>query len=151
MRRYVDWAVVGIVLATVAWAVVHLYSVLTHPWDEPQSAWLIWPLVVMLCACAPFAIRTACGESGRRLAAEGPGLGHPQRLRFTLGTAAMIGAVWGTGLLATALIGPPAVAMILGERRPMALFVAGLLPALILVGGFVGLLGLQIPLGPVWH
>ncbi len=151
VRRYVDWAAVGIVLAAVVWAVGHLYSVLAHPWDDPQSAWLIWPLVVMLCVCAPFAIRTAFGESGRRLAAEGAGLGDPQKLRFTLGIAAMVGAVWGAGLLATALIGPPAVAVVLGERRPMALLVAGLLPALILVGGFVGLLGLQIPLGPMWH
>jgi len=148
--RRIDPTVVGITLAAVVWTVVHLWSVLAHPWDEPQSAWMIWPLAVGLCICAPFVLYTAWGAPGVKLSPDGPGLNDPTRLRFVISTAAMVAGIWAIGLVATAVIGPPAMAFALGERRAVPLAVTATLPAAILLGLFVWALSVRLPLLPGW-
>jgi hypothetical protein len=149
-KRQIDLTVTAITVVAVLWAVWHIWSVLANPWDEPQSAWMIWPLVIGLCISAPFVLYTATGARGAKLAPDSPGLGDPGRLRFVLCAGAMVAGIWLIGLLAAAIVGPPAMAFVMGERNPGRIVLTATLPVVILMGLFVWALGVRQPLGPGW-
>lgn len=149
-KRRIDLTVTAITVVAVIWAVAHLWSVLAHPWDEPQSAWMIWPLVIGLCLAAPFVLYTAAGARGTRLRPDDPGLGDPARMKFVLLAGAMVAGIWLIGLAATAIVGPPALAFGMGERGWGRLALTATLPVAILLGLFVWALGVRLPLSPGW-
>lgn len=149
-NRRINLTVAAITAVTVIWAVAHLWSVLAHPWDEPQSAWMIWPLVIGLCITAPFVLYTAAGAQGAKLLPDDPGLGDPVRLKFVLGAFMTVAGIWLIGLAAAAILGPPAMAFAMGERSWGRLSLTAILPVAILLGLFVWALGVRLPLAPGW-
>lgn len=148
-RRY-DWSIAAIVAAALGWAGWHLWSVRSHPWDEPQSAWLVIPLFWAMVAAAPFVLLTGRESARATLEPEDEGLANPRRLTFAVGILATAAAIWGLGLLAASAVVPPALAFALGERSPLNLLLAAVIPTGLLVGGFIMVLGVRLPLGPLW-
>ena len=148
--RRINLTVTAITVVAALWAASHLWSVLTHPWDEAQSAWMIWPLAIGLWITAPFVLFTATGARGAALTPEDPGLADPHRLRFVLCAGLLVAGIWVIGLVAIAIIGPPAMAFAMGERGPGRLALTATLPVAILLGLFVWALGVRLPLGLGW-
>lgn len=149
-RRAIELGSASIVLASLTWGAVHLVSVRSHPWDDPQSAWLIWPLFIALVVCAPFVLWSARGQTGAELVEDSPGLADPAQVRFVLGVAAMIASAWAFGFALVAAIGPPALAFWQGEQKLAILALLAVLPLAIVVLGFVWALSIDVPLLPLW-
>lgn len=147
--RSVDWVTVAVTLIGVAWAAWYVWSTRASPYDEPEAAWLITPLLIALGLTALFVLWSALGPWPERLRIEaGESLRPVARSRFVLSLPILAGLIWAGGFVIATSLYIPAMMLALGERRPLIIFTLTLsLLALIFVGFSWGL-GVSLPLWP---
>ncbi len=147
--RSVDWVTVVVTLIGVVWAVWYVWSTRANPYDEPEAAWLITPLLIALAAAAPFVLWSAVGPWPARLRLDPKESLRPSaRISFVISLPILAGMIWAGGFVPATLIYVPAMMRVLGERRFGVIIasVVGLLLFILL--GFSWGLGVPLPLWP---
>lgn len=139
MKREIDWVTIAIALGGLAWGTWYVLSTRLNPYDEPQAAWLITPILVAAWIAAPFVIRSAIGPLPERLRIDPrESLAHPARWRFVVGLPLLAAGVPLVGFVPVTVLYAPVLFWVLGERR-----------AIVIVGGTAALVGI-IQLGFAW-
>ena len=144
-----DWPVVGIVVVALAWAAAYVVATVTNPYDEPEAATLIRPLLIAAAALAPVVVWGATGRRAARFAPDEPeGLRSPARLTLLGSLAAFALLAYLGGFVVAIIVYLGVMLPLLGMRRPLVvtLVIAGFVA--VAWGGFAGLLGVRLPLWP---
>ena len=148
--RGTDWPALAVTAGGLAWATGYVLAALSNPYDEPEAAWLITPLLIGLWLVAPFVAWSAARPLRARLAVDpATALGaHRNRVAFVVGLPLLAGAIWAFGFVPAVLLWVPALLLAMGERRVAVHvgIVATLVAAIVL--GFVWGLRVNLPLWP---
>lgn len=132
------------------WATHYVWSTSSNPYDEPEAAWLIRPLLIALWIVGPFVIWSAKLPLPEKLVPDpAESLALPSRRVFLAGLALFAAGIWLLGFVAAIAIYTPLMCRALGERRLSALICATVLLLAILWGGFHYGLDIRLPLWPV--
>lgn len=151
VHRSVQWPVIGVVIASLAWATAYVMLASLNPRDEPESLYLIRPLLVALWIVAPFALWSAVGSRPQRLTVDPEtSLSEPNRLILLASLPAFFALIILVGLPAACVVFVTASAWAYGESNPLILAALALGTLAIILGGFIAGLGVAIPLTPFW-
>lgn len=151
-QKSVVWTVILVALGATSWAAWYVISTVRNPFDGPEAAYLIRPLLIALILLLPLVIWSAIGKRGVALAPpEHSSLWRqPKQIAFIVGLPLLGLSIWGLGFILSAVLYVPVMTWLLGERR--LLIIGGLTIGLvaIMVVGFQWGLSVRLPLWPGW-
>ena len=149
MLRISDWITFGVALTGLAWATWYVLATRANPIDEPEAAWFITPIVILVWIVTPFVMLSATGPLPEKLHVDpGESLDGANRWLFVIGLPVLAATIWVLGFVLAILIYVPVTVATMGERRiRVHMIILGLL-SVIVFGGFGGGLEVNLPLWP---
>lgn len=144
-----DWVTVFVSLIGLGWSGWYVWSTRTNPLDDPEAAWLITPIFLILCVTGLFVLASAMPWRSRLLDVDpSEGLEPSERRSFIIGLPILAAVIWMFGFILAVCLYIPILSWVLGERSPSRLATITLGILVLIIIGFSWGLSINLPLLP---
>lgn len=146
--RTPSWGVTAIVVVANIWAVWYGLSIAFHPYEEPESLYLIGPLIVLLIG-AGFIVLWSEWRRHIPTSAVTEKWTRPN-LYLMVSLLILLGGIWLLGMPLAVACYIVVFSWLLGERSLSTLVVLAAVTVSVTIFGFINALGVPMPLVPFW-